>query len=96
MANTQEARGSAKLSGGGGAASGAPVRLRTITLPPRMPRQRYRPAQPNIPDARSVREMLKRIAAAHVAREGVVPPLTMEELCEHAGPSAGRRPGGLS
>ena len=78
MANTEQARRSAGLSGGGGAASGTPVRFRAITLPPRMPRQRYRPAQPNIPDAKSVREMLKRVAAAHVAREGVVPPLTME------------------
>ena len=54
-----------------------------LTLPPRMPRQRHRPAQAGIPDDRRVRDRLSRIASDHVKRTGSVPPLTMEELREH-------------
>jgi geranylgeranyl diphosphate synthase type II len=56
---------------------------RAVTLPPRPPRQRYRPAQSNIPDNRSVRDSLRSVAASYVEREAVVPPLSFDELRRH-------------
>ena len=54
-----------------------------IKLPPKVPRQSYRPAQSNIPDDKPVRNLLKKVAQEHLDAVGVVPPLTMEELREH-------------
>lgn len=56
---------------------------RPVTLPPRPPRQRYRPAQSNIPDERSIRGFLRSEAASYVERESVVPPLSFDELRRH-------------
>jgi geranylgeranyl pyrophosphate synthase len=70
---------------GNGHAPGAPVILRfgspsPLALPPKVPLQRYRPAQSNIPDDKRVRARLKQSAADHVRRAGAVPPLTLDEL----------------
>ncbi len=54
-----------------------------ITLPPKVPYQSYRPAQSNIPDDKTVRNLMKEVAQKHIDGVGVVPPLTMEELQEH-------------
>ena len=56
-----------------------------LTLPAKVPKQAYRPAQSNIPDDKQVRVFLKRVVVDHVRAVGAVPPLTMEELREHAG-----------
>ena len=64
-----------------------------LTLPAKVPKQRYRPAQSNIPDDKQVRVYLKKAVADHVRTIGAVPPLTMEELREHA--SAVLRESGL-
>ena len=50
-----------------------PILLR---LPAQVPRQTYRQAQSNIPDAKGVRAQLKR-------RVGAIPPLSKDELAEH-------------
>lgn len=55
-----------------------------IQLPPKVPVQRYRKAQSNIPDDKRERVRLKQAAADFVAEEGIVPPLSMEELIEHS------------
>ena len=49
-----------------------------------MPRQPQRPAQPNIPNAKSERERLRQAARDYAARVRLVPPLTLDELREHA------------
>lgn len=54
-----------------------------IVLPPKVPRQPYRPAQSNIPDSKAVRNRLRQLAQEHVDEAKVVPPLTFDELCEH-------------
>jgi geranylgeranyl pyrophosphate synthase len=56
-----------------------------ITLPPKVPQQRYRPAQSNIPDDKRVRNALHRAVADRLRIAGAVPPLTLSELREHAG-----------
>ncbi|HVR29574.1 MAG TPA: polyprenyl synthetase family protein [Thermoanaerobaculia bacterium] len=61
-----------------------PARSGLIVLPPRVPQQRYRPAQSNIPDRRSLRETLKRLVERHVVQVGLVPPLPLGELRAHA------------
>jgi len=53
-----------------------------LTLPAKVPKQAYRPAQSNIPDDKLVRVFLKRVVADHVRTVGAVPPLTMEEVGE--------------
>ncbi|MCZ6746354.1 MAG: polyprenyl synthetase family protein [Acidobacteria bacterium] len=55
-----------------------------ISLPARVPRQRYRRTQSNIPDDAAVRDHLKRAVARHVQQEKVVPPLSLSELRDHA------------
>lgn len=55
-----------------------------VTLPAKVPKQAYRPAQSNIPDDKRARVFLKKVVAEHVRRVGAVPPLTMDELREHA------------
>jgi len=55
-----------------------------IVLPQRVPQQRYRPAQSNIPNDRAVREELKLAVARHVEAVGLVPPVSLEELREHS------------
>jgi geranylgeranyl pyrophosphate synthase len=72
---------------GNGNGHGVPVMLRfgngaKLALPPMVPKQRYRPAQSNIPDDRRVRALLMKAAADHVKSTGAVPPLTMQELRE--------------
>ncbi len=59
-------------------------RLVTLTLPPKVPTQRLRPTQSNIPNDRAERDRLKQITIAHLKDEGVVPPLSMQELLEHS------------
>ncbi len=54
------------------------------TLPPKGPRQRYRAAQANIPDDRSVRDLLRSTVTLYARRERIVAPLTLDELGEHA------------
>jgi geranylgeranyl pyrophosphate synthase len=63
--------------------NGAP-QAKAFSLPARVPLQRYRPAQSNIPDDWQVRRRLKELADAHVGRERLVPPLSFAELREHA------------
>ncbi|HXG63365.1 MAG TPA: polyprenyl synthetase family protein [Planctomycetota bacterium] len=68
---------------------GVPVTLRFgpragVTLPPMVPRQRYRPAQSNIPDDKRVRSLLMRAAIDHVRRTGAVPPIPLAELRERS------------
>ena len=55
-----------------------------ISLPAKVPQQRYRPAQSNVPDNRLVRDRLKKLASNYVAEQELVPPMTMAELREHA------------
>ena len=55
-----------------------------LTLPAKVPKQAYRPAQSNIPDDKLVRVFLKKVVADHVRTVGAVPPLAMDELREHA------------
>ncbi|MFG0319629.1 MAG: polyprenyl synthetase family protein [Planctomycetota bacterium JB042] len=54
------------------------------TLPPRVPVQRARPVQSNIPARRSERDRLARETAAYVEEQGLVPPISIRELREHA------------
>ena len=56
----------------------------SISLPAKVPQQRYRPAQSNVPDNRLVRDRLKKLASNYVAEQELVPPMTMAELREHA------------
>jgi len=76
-------------SNGNGNPSAIPVVLRfgngnghgtPLTLPPKVPTQRYRPAQSNIPDDKRVRARLKQSATDLVRRQNAVPPLTLDEL----------------
>ncbi len=55
-----------------------------LKLPAKIPLQRYRRAQSNIPDDKGDRTRLKRLAAERIAAAGVVPPLGADELAEHA------------
>ncbi|UCE60707.1 MAG: polyprenyl synthetase family protein [Phycisphaerales bacterium] len=54
-----------------------------INLPPRIPRQLYRPAQPNIPDDKAVRNSLRSTAERHIQQAKIIPPLTLDELRTH-------------
>jgi len=58
--------------------------LPIVSLPPRIPTQKYRPAQANIPDDRAARDHLKKLADQHVADLGLVPPVSLNELAEIA------------
>jgi geranylgeranyl diphosphate synthase type II len=55
-----------------------------LTLPLKLPRQPYRPAQPGIPNDRSERDRLRRVARQHVEQQRLVPPLDEDELRDHA------------
>jgi geranylgeranyl pyrophosphate synthase len=55
-----------------------------LTLPAPVPKQKYRPAQSNIPDERRDRLRIQELAARRVRETGVVPPLGLLELREHA------------
>ena len=55
-----------------------------LTLPLKLPRQQYRPAQCGIPNDRSERDRLRRLARQHVERKRLVPPLDEDELRDHA------------
>ena len=55
-----------------------------VVLPPKVPTQRFRPAQSNIPNNKLVRERLKQIVARHVEEEKIIPPISMAELRAHA------------
>ena len=55
-----------------------------LILPRMMPRQDWRPVQSNIPAEKGVRMLLNKAAAERVRKSGVVPPLSLTELREHA------------
>lgn len=55
-----------------------------VILPRKRPEQRWRQTQSNIPNERADRDRLKDAAAAHVEEQGLVPPLSMTEVREHA------------
>ncbi len=55
-----------------------------IRLPARVPRQKYRQAQSNIPDDAGQREILRVAVQRHVESAQAVPPLSLEELRQHA------------
>ncbi len=56
------------------------VELPLLTLPPRVPKQVERDTQSNIPNDREVRDRIKRCAAEITDAEGVMPPLSMDEM----------------
>lgn len=84
MIPTSTPSDSVDLRKGNGTASAKPARFPLVTLPPRLPQRRHRPAQSNVPNDRSLRDLLREIAARHVAEERIVPPLALDELREHA------------
>lgn len=55
-----------------------------VILPRKLPVQTWREAQSNIPNDRAQRDLLKDTAAAHVEEVGLVAPISMAELREHA------------
>lgn len=55
-----------------------------LSLPPKVPLQAFRPVQSNIPARRVDRDRLARAAAARVRDLHLAPPLSFEELREHA------------
>ncbi|MAG58628.1 MAG: polyprenyl synthetase, partial [Planctomycetes bacterium] len=55
-----------------------------FVLPQKAIPQACRPAQSNVPNDRAVRDRLKLLAAEHVDRDDVVPPVPMAELRERA------------
>ncbi len=57
--------------------------LPPLVLPPKVPRQAYRPAQSDIPDGKATRNHLKEVTRLYARSVGLVPPLTMDELREH-------------
>lgn len=57
--------------------------LPDLVLPPKVPRQAYRPAQSDIPNDKTVRNQLKEATRLYARSVGLVPPLTMDELREH-------------
>ena len=61
-----------------------PVSQPAISLPARVPQQQYRPAQSNVPDDRRVRDQLKTLAAEAIDELQLVPPMSFDELKEHA------------
>ncbi|MFT7484505.1 MAG: geranylgeranyl diphosphate synthase type II [Candidatus Paceibacteria bacterium] len=56
-----------------------------IRLPQKLPIQRERPAQSNIPNLRAERDRLKSAAALHMSKLGLVAPISVDQLREHAG-----------
>jgi len=54
-----------------------------LVLPPKVPRQAYRPAQSDIPDEKAIRNRLKETARLYARSVGLVAPLGMQELREH-------------
>ncbi len=56
-----------------------------LEVPPRVLRQVSRPAQTGVPGDKSARDRLRYFARRRVEQENLVPPLTLEELREHAG-----------
>ena len=85
MVSRQQANLPDGPSDGQGKASSQPQGPPSIALPPRVPQQRHRLAQAGIPNDKPVRDLLRRIAAQHVRRQNVVPPLRLDELEAHAG-----------
>ncbi len=57
-----------------------PVKLPLLTLPPRVIKQTERTTQSNIPNSRNVRDQLKRCAAEIMDTEGILPPLSMDDM----------------
>ena len=55
-----------------------------LTLPAKVSKQHYRPAQSNIPNDKQVRFFLKKLVSDYVGKTGVVPPIGIKELREHA------------
>jgi geranylgeranyl pyrophosphate synthase len=54
-----------------------------MNLPAQVSRQRYRPAQSNIPDDKRVRSLLMKAAVDQIKKAGAVPPLTLDEIRDH-------------
>ncbi len=83
-ANTKQTRASQyQLDRDGNRTSGAAARP-PLMLPPRIPRRPRRPAQRNIPNDRSVRDRIRRLAQQYAEDVKLVPPLALDELREHA------------
>ena len=55
-----------------------------LKLPIKVPKQRYRPTQSNIPDDKKARIALKKTVDKYVQKLKAVPPLDVEELRGHA------------
>ncbi len=55
-----------------------------IQLPDRVAKQRYRPAQSNVPDDRATRVRINQLATEFVDAQDLVPPMPMEDLKVHA------------
>ena len=66
------------------------MQLPVVTLPRPVPLQRYRRAQANIPDAIDDRERIKQFLCGYVAERRPTPPLSFEELRQHADAVIGR------
>ena len=60
------------------------MQLPVVTLPRPVPLQRYRRAQATIPDAIESREHIKQFLHGYVAETRPTPPLSFEELRQHA------------
>jgi len=69
-----------KPRSGNGSSKGNGRTLPLVTLPPRLPKQQQRRTQSNIPNERTKRDELRRIAAEAVAEAKAIAPLTMDEL----------------
>ena len=57
-----------------------PLSETKFQLPQKVPHQRYRPAQSNVPDDRATRDRLKTLANEFVDQHAFVPPMPMSEL----------------
>ncbi|MEQ8764702.1 MAG: polyprenyl synthetase family protein, partial [Planctomycetota bacterium] len=56
----------------------------SVQLPPRIAQPKYRKAQSNIPDDRRLRDRMKELAKEYIEANGIVPPLTFDQLLQHA------------
>jgi geranylgeranyl pyrophosphate synthase len=84
MVNKQQKGQRSVPSGAGEDVLAASINISSAPQAPKRSVQATRPVQPSIPSDKAARERVRRIAAERVAREKVVPPLSVEELCEQA------------
>lgn len=61
-----------------------PLNERKFQLPQKVPHQRYRPAQSNVPNDRPTRDRLKTLTNDFADAQGFVPPMPMSELRAYA------------